>query len=258
MRRARLAALIAALVVSGVAAPRVALAFHAGATFDKPAGGGGGGSIFYTGLAREHRWSCAACHEGAPGQMRVRLNVVPSDLFVGFKYQPGTTYAFTATMENESRGRQSARANYNSIAISTETASGTPAGDFTAYAAEDFFAGPATLVSAGQKVGVTSWTFSWTAPAPGAGTVTLCLGAVDGNAAGLASDSTLTDAFGDDVFAARVQLGELGRTSELSPRPTTPAQPRALPLRSPFVLALASGVLAIVVLPLRRRSRRNP
>jgi hypothetical protein len=253
MRRAGIAALIGALVV--LLPVRRAHAFHSGATFDKPAGGGGGGSIFYTGANREHRWNCAACHEDAPRQMRVRLNVVPAELFSSFKYQPGTTYAFTATMENESRGRQSARANYNSLALSAEAASGAPAGDFNGYAAEDFFAGPATIVSAGQKVGVTSWTFSWTAPDPGAGTVTLCLGAVDGNAAGQAGDSTSTDAFGDDVFVARVELGELGAKTELV-RP--PPAPHGAPFRSPLWFALASGAVAVVIVPLRRRSRRTP
>lgn len=255
MRRAG----IGALIIAGVLAAPPAFAFHTGATFDKPAGAGGGGGVFYTGLARERRWNCAACHEDAPGTMRVRLTVVPSDLFVGFKYQPGTTYAFTATMENESVGRQSARANYNSIALSAATASGAPAGDFSGYAAEDFYAGPATIVSAGQKVGLTSWTFSWTAPDPGAGTVTLHLASVDGNAAGQASDATLTDPFGDDVFVARVELKELGASSALPPRPKgeRATELAARPPRFPSPLgSVLAGAVALVLVPLRRWRRR--
>jgi hypothetical protein len=113
------------------------------------------------------------------------------------------------------------------------------------------------MVSAGQKVGLTSWTFSWTAPDPGAGTVTLHLASVDGNAAGQASDATLTDSFGDDVFIARVELKELGASSAL-PRPKserTTEIARAPRVPSPLGLVFA-GAVALVLVPLRRWRRK--
>ena len=54
-----------------------ALAFHAGSVFDKPAGAGGGGGIFYVGSATERGWNCTACHTEPAGKIRVTLTSDP-------------------------------------------------------------------------------------------------------------------------------------------------------------------------------------
>ena len=59
---------------------------------------------------------------------------------------------------------------------------------------------------------MTTWTFSWTAPQNPIGPVHLHVASVAGNAAGLPG-LTLTDPFGDDVFAGTLDLDPDGRTS---------------------------------------------
>ena len=51
------------------------------------------------------------------------------------------------------------------------------------------------------KLGATSWTFKWTAPAAGAGPVTIYYGVVDGDHAG-------TDSKNDDVKQGTIRLNE--------------------------------------------------
>src|SRR5262245_50363975 len=156
-----------------------ALAFHAGATFDKPAGAGGGGGIFYTGAARERGWDCTACHTNAPHKIQIRLDA-SSDLLTDLRYTPGQTYTFTATLVGEHLGQQSSTANYNSLAIAFVDAKNNDAGTLAGYAPDDFYtAGSATITSAGTRVGVTQWTFRWTAPSARSGPVTIHAAAVD-------------------------------------------------------------------------------
>ena len=186
---------------------RSALAFHAGATFDKPAGAGGGGGIFYTGAARERGWDCTACHTNAPHKIQIRLDASP-DLLADFRYTPGQTYTFTATLMGEHAGLQSSTSNYNGLAIAFVDGKRNDAGTLSGYAPDDFYAaGPATITSAGTRVGVTVWRFRWTAPPAGSGPVTIHAAAVDGNAAGQSS-GTLTDPWGDDVFVGKLVLKE--------------------------------------------------
>jgi hypothetical protein len=188
-------------------AARSASAFHAGATYDKPAGAGGGGGVFYTGAARERGWDCSACHTKAAHQIQVRLGATP-DLLTDFAYVPGQTYSFTATLEGEHLGKQSSTANYNGLAIAFVDSKGNDAGTLSGYSPDDFYSpSAATITSAGTRVGVTRWTFRWTAPAKGSGPVTLHAAAVDGNAAGQSS-GTLTDPWGDDVFVGKLLLKE--------------------------------------------------
>jgi hypothetical protein len=53
------------------------------------------------------------------------------------------------------------------------------------------------------KVNTVSWTFSWTAPPPGAGELTIYYGVVDGDAHGKSS-------LGDDVKMGTIKLAEGG------------------------------------------------
>jgi hypothetical protein len=193
--------------VATLTAGATARAFHAGNTFDAPPGAGGGGGVFYTGSSRERGWTCAACHTGAPGSIRVDLDANPRSLFDTFAYVPGQAYAITATMVGEHAGLDAPNSNYNSIAVSVVDASGNPAGSISGYAAEDFYpSGPATIVSAGKTTGVTMWSFTWRAPAGGAGPVKVHIASVDGNGANSGATEALTDPWDDDVFVGALAL----------------------------------------------------
>lgn len=230
-----------------------ALAFHAGSVFDKPPGAGGGGGLFYAGAPFDHGWTCALCHTEAPGKIRVRLRVEPTSLFESFKYTPGQTYTFTATLEGETKGIGSPLSNYNALVIAITDEAGLPAGTIGGYAPEDFYAGgPALIATAGQKVGQTEWAFSFTAPPAETGTVKLHLAAVDGNGADSPPGATLTDPFGDDLFTGIVTLTPEGALAE-APPPPIPSP------RGPWGAGAAAGVIALGLRSMRagRRAARK-
>jgi hypothetical protein len=182
-----------------------AAAFHAGNVFDKPPGAGGGGGVFYAGAPRERGWSCAACHLGAEGAIKISLTADPPDLLQSLRYEPGRKYALRATMIGEHLG--AGAANFNSIVVVIVGADGTPSGEISGYAADEIYNGGATTIaSAGQKPGETAWSFTWTAPAEGAGAATVHIAAVDGNGANGEGGGTLTDPWGDDVFVGALTL----------------------------------------------------
>ena len=241
MHRARQRLVGFAVLLAALFAVLPARAFHVGSTFDKPPGAGGGGGIFYVGAPLDRGWDCSVCHQKAAGQIKVKLSVAPSALFDGMQYTPGQAYSFTATLEGEHLGMNSPLANYNSIVVSIVDAKGFSTGSIGGFAAEDFYSGfPSTIASAGQQVGRTSWTFTWTAGPVGSGPVTIYLAAVDGNGAKSGPSATLTDPFDDDVFVAQFNLKEspMGRAQ--------PSFPGTL------VCALGVGIASIA----QRRRRR--
>jgi hypothetical protein len=189
-----------------VASP--AWAFHAGSQFDKTAGAGGGAGLFYTGSHRERGWTCAACHVDAQNKIKVQLAVQPN-LFDGFRYAPNQVYAFTATLVGEWKGLDSPRANYNGFSLEVTDLRDRAAGSM-GYSPTELY-GPSQLAlvtSIGTQPNKTTWTFSWTAPPAGTGTIRINLAAVDGNGADSGANGTLTDPFGDDVFTAMVEIQE--------------------------------------------------
>jgi len=225
MRRARkrsIAAIGCMLAASAYASTWAspASAFHAGNVFDKPAGAGGGGGIFYTGAASERGWNCNACHTEAAGKIKVTLTTDPPALLQTFRYEPGKTYSFTATLDGEHRG--AGASNFNSLAVAFVDPEGGPAGDIGGFAADEFYAGRTTIVSAGQHPGETTWKFRWTAPPQAGAPVKLHLAAVDGNGADGAGGGTLTDPWGDDVFVGSLTLGS-GATATAPTRRGGPA-----------------------------------
>lgn len=199
-----------------LALPSTAYAFHVGSVFDKPAGAGGGGGLFYTGAPFDKGWTCNLCHTEAPGKITLRLQVEPAELFQNFRLAPGQTYTFTATLQGETRGLGSSLSNYNTMAVSITDSQGISIGSIGGFAPEDFYAAaPTTIISTGQKPGMSSWQFSYTAPADIQGAVTMYVAAVDGNGADSPPTKTLTDPFGDDVFTAAVHF-ESGATAQLN------------------------------------------
>jgi hypothetical protein len=185
-----------------------ARAFHAGSEFDRPAGAGGGGGLFYTGAPRERRWNCTACHIDAPATIKLGFASMPGALLTSATYSPSQAYVLKAQLLGEHEGLASPTSNYNGLAIVAVDRTGAVAGRFSGYAPEDFYDGGSALVSAGKKVGVTDWSFTWTAPPALTGGVTFYLCVVDGNGANSPPGVTLTDPFGDDVVCGSVSLKE--------------------------------------------------
>jgi hypothetical protein len=182
--------------------PRAALAFHIGSDYDKPPGAGGGGGLFYTGAPAERGFTCAACHTGAPGNIRVSLSEASGSLLSSLTYTPGTTYALTATLVGDTTTID----HFDAIAVSIVDDAGAPIGSIGGFSSDDFYqSSNGTIASVTRQPNVTSWNFSWTAPVTGAGRAHLHVAAVAGNAAGLPG-LTLTDPFGDDVFAGTLDL----------------------------------------------------
>lgn len=238
MHRARLRFLARGLAALALLQPATAAAFHSGSVFDKPPGAGGGGGIFYTGAPLERGWGCGLCHLDAPGQVKLRMKVDPPELFDTFRYVPGQTYTFTATLDGEALGMGSPLSNYNAIAVSITDEQGLSVGSIGGFVPEDFYAGNATTIaSAGQKVGQTEWTFAYTAPDTPSGKVLIHLAAVDGNGADSPPGETLTDPFGDDVFAATITLED----GALAQGPEPPGGGPAAPAAVAAILALAAA-----------------
>lgn len=195
-------AIIAAIACG---APTATYAFHNGNVFADPPGAGGGGDVFYTGSVREKKWDCTFCHVDPPKRLQIKVTSTPAELIDQLRYQPGTTYAITVAFVNPTAqlGLTATRSNFNSMVITTEDAQGVGAGAFSGFDSGKFFArGSSILGSDSPTVNETSWTFSWTAPTPSAGPITLNLAVVDGNGANSDTTQTLTDLLGDDTAVA--------------------------------------------------------
>lgn len=216
------------LVLVLLVAPRAAAAFHAGAVFDRAPGGGGGGGLFFTGAPRERGWTCAACHVAAPGRLQLDVRSQPSELLALGAYQPGQTYTITVAMRapEQQLGLAASRSNFNGMAASFLDGADAGAGVIGGLAAGRFYArGTSIAATDSPMVNETSWTFTWTAPAAGAGPVGFFLGVVDGNGAGSTGTATLTDPLGDDVATRAFNLVE---AAPGKPAPTgSDARPRA-------------------------------
>lgn len=227
MRRARQHPLIVlALVLAGAAlAPASAHAYHTGKLFDRASGGGGAGGLFYTGSRRDRGWDCTACHVDPPGRLRVDVSSQPPELLSQHVYTPGTTYTIVVTVVDPSAqlGIPATRSNFNGIAISMLDADGAPAGVIGGFDSGRFHThGPAVLASDTFTVDETSWKLSWTAPTDAAGPIAIDLGVVDGNGAGQAGTTTLTDPIGDDVVMLHYVVADGGgRAERVRPRGQT-------------------------------------
>jgi hypothetical protein len=187
-------------------AGKSALAFHAGKDFDKLPGAGGGGGLTYAGVPLEHGLTCAACHTDAPGKITISLNESTNSLFSNFMYEPGKSYPLTATLSGDATKID----HFDSLAVSIVDDKGAAVGAISGFGADDFFqAGNGSIVSAGTKWDVTTWTFTWTAPATQVGKIHLHVASVAGNAANVPGLS-ISDPFGDDVFVGTLDLDPAG------------------------------------------------
>lgn len=266
MRRTR-KRLVSALVSSWliVGAPGTAWAFHAGQTFLDPPGGGGGGGIFFLGRPKERGWNCSMCHEGAPGMVRLRLQSEP-DLYADFRYQPGTTYKMTISMEIADGGTErgiGTVANYNSFSAAFEDPTGAEAGLVVGQADKFSLTGNATITSKGTNAGETSWKFTWFAPdATTAQPVTMYFAVVDGNGGGDSLEA-FTDPLGDDLLVRSVKFSPAtGAMASAAPSelPREPDHASAVPSdtthdSAPGMAGMVSGLA--LASSLRRRKRKD-
>ena len=215
-----------ALMLLVLLAPRVpANAWDGFKMFEAPTTGpaSGGGGIWGTGGKRDNGITCAACHVKPVAKVYALVELSPLLGQVGPNslYRPNQKYQLKVTLKGESLGRGFAVCgqsliSMNGFAASFETANGVRAGRLQSDSGQDSSACPATVpdmqtgstvtfgkcavISSTNTEDQTQWSFAWTAPAKGAGTVTMFWGVVDGNC-----DMKST---GDDVKMGTVVMGE--------------------------------------------------
>jgi len=177
--------------------------FHPAASFEKSANEGGGGGLFYTGALRDKGYDCAICHVDPAEQVAIELVAEPA--LSGGTYTPGTEYAITLTMVGEHRGF-GAVSNRNTFLAEVVTDADAPAGSFAADL-DRFELVDDDRVVASAAGAETTWSFTWQAPASGAGALTFHVGLVDGDGASDPGSSS-TDPNGDDVAMLALRLCE--------------------------------------------------
>ena len=223
----------------------------------------GGGGILGTGGAQDHGITCANCHiQGKSPTGLVGATVAFNPTPANGAYAAGQTYTVTITMTGEHLGlsgcRQYTPDNNNFMGATIEDENGNLAGSLSTQSGSTASC-PATVTFdpnvfkgtfmykdchavLSHGASMTSWTFDWTAPAKGAGPVTLYYGVVDGNC--------MMDSLDDDVKVGVVKLGEATAMLDLpkqgSGSETALASAGVLPALAAFARAI------------RRRRRRAP
>jgi hypothetical protein len=181
----------------------------------------GGGNIWGTGSRHDEGARCADCHSGGAGTIGLQFQFSPP---LGSQngspaYAAGQTYAVTATMTGGHVKLDWGTEVMNGFGAAFETASGAVAGrllsDSYGTLASPCASTQPSLNSTGTTVtygdchavahrnrrGLSSWSFTWTAPAAGAGPVTLYWGTVNSNG--------MDDSNQDDAQAGTLLLQEL-------------------------------------------------
>jgi len=220
----------------------------------QPAGAGG---IIGTGSARDHAITCAHCHTKAAGMIDLKLDFTPALPTVGGQqtYEPGQTYQIAVKLVGEHLGLSGCGqylSHTNNFAASFEDPSGKPAGKLTSDSGQTSTSCPPAVpspingttvlwgdchaITSSGKQNTASWGFSWTAPASGAGAVTVFYGAVDGNCDMMSMN--------DDVKVGAIKLGEA--TAMVAP-PGGAGRGK---------LAALLGLIPVGIVVARRRPRR--
>ena len=140
--------------------------------------------------------TCTNCHGGTvnSGPGTIEINGLPAE------YVPGNTYALTLSMAGES----SNRLGFQTVALD---ATETQAGSFGSLSSGvgTFTSGGATFLEHTSPSSSGSWSFDWTAPAAGTGTVTLYT-AINATNANFSTN-------GDNVYNERFTLNESSASS---------------------------------------------
>lgn len=229
MTKRALSLMVAASVVLPAAA---ALAFPFGKSWHDRADGNqsnggraGAGGIYGMGGATDFNITCANCHTGGKGQIGATITPSPAWAKVNNvdAYAPGQKYAITVTLTGEHLGLNQGTNNLNGFALTFEDQGGKVRGVF-----ESDTSPPVNSMNCPQKYpdtdppsgttyvygdchgvifiprdNIVTWKFNWTAPAAGAGPLTIFYGVVDGDTHG---DSSLKD----DVKMGTIKLVEGG------------------------------------------------
>jgi hypothetical protein len=248
-----------ALALLCVATP--ARAFYTRGYFERAAERGGAGRLYYTGAQRERGWDCTACHEHPAERIRIAFETEPPELIATRTYVPETAYLVTVLLENEHRGFD---AQFNSNGFVAEFSKGSSkSGTLSSSSGTELAENGRIVLSQNDTNGLDRWTFRWTAPPPGTGTVVVNLGAVDGDGAGR-PDLSFQDHLHDDVFVGELALREApgtalgvleGERHYPSELPGVAAPPRAPSRRDP---TSGLGLVLAVSLCARGARRRRP
>jgi hypothetical protein len=194
----------------------------------------GGGGLAGTGGVHDHGVTCGDCHVDRPMETpgldfvyTPQMGIAGPDLL----YTPGQRYRVDVTITGANLGGGTCdRPEMDGFAAAYETDSGAAAGRLESDVGQSAASCPPTwtippdtgstgvygdcAVVFGNKRGVKTWTFYWTAPA--AGTVKLSYGGVDGDCSGMS--------MGDAVVAGSRIL----RTATVATTKHEPAWPFAL------------------------------
>ncbi len=191
-----------------------------------------GGDIHGTGSNHDWGVTCAHCHINDKQQQgKIDFTISTSPAFAKKNgldsYVPGTTYQVTTAMTGEHLGLALVNTNFNGFGLTIEDQSGKTQGVFLSdetppKSSVNCVAVPTmlpdaivkgtttvrgdchTLVSL-AKSNLTTWTFSWTAPAAGAGPLTIYYGVVD---ADYSTNGSTRSSLGDDVKVGTKKLVE--------------------------------------------------
>ena len=214
-------AIIGGLAIGGLAVARGLQAFPRSADWrDDPSQGAhaGAGDIWSTGSVRDRGIACLHCHvDDARQQGMIAVEISYDPPLSAGNYAPGTAYTVTVALLGEHLGLSDQASDTNGFAATYEDVNGNELGALQADLSDgcpaetpvhgDAFA-PGTTYTYGDchaiaslgKPGLTSWTYRWTAPAAGSGTVYAYHGVVDGDAD--------RRSLGDDVKMDRAELAE--------------------------------------------------
>jgi hypothetical protein len=181
----------------------------------------GGGGILGTGSARDHGITCAHCHTKGAALIDLKLTFTPPLPTVGGQptYAPGQSYQISAKLVGEHLGLSGCGqylTHVNNFAAAFEDGSGNPTGVLASDSGQSSASCPSALpkpingttvlygdchaVTSSGAENLATWSFAWTAPASGAGTVSVHYGTVDGNCDMMSMN--------DDVKVGTLVLGE--------------------------------------------------
>jgi hypothetical protein len=218
-------AMLACVAAAGLVSVSGARAFNNVVMFsDDPSQGphAGGGDIWGTGSVRDWGVQCNHCHindKNQQGQITSQFTTNPP--LSGGKYVPGTQYTVTVKLLGEHLGTSDPTNNRNGFVATFENMNGQPTGGLLgdmqtscpatptmpdallpggtfAYSYNN--SGCVNVASLFKSPAPTQWTFKWTAPAAGTGTVIMYYGLVDGDAS--------QSSYGDDVKMGKQMLPE--------------------------------------------------
>jgi hypothetical protein len=224
--------------------------------------------LYFTGAPRVSSLACQSCHVGTPGVVGLRLNADDPSLFTS-GYQPGTGYTLQIELTHEIQGLQYdtpdhhctdvgaqtyVQCNNNGFALEIDAAGGALAKSFVADSST-LLAPDGDAVFSGRQYdatdpksilnnGATAWTFRWTAPPAGTGTLAVYVGAVDGNG-GSGTVANDQDPYGDDTVQAIFFVSEAGGPLASAGCAVTPG-----------CAAAPTGMLPLPLLLMLRRRRR--